>query len=255
MASYPVATAVVVLDHSFWDIVPGDRKKFSWTFHDGTQITDMVMLVGKVTKDHKRSEGIRVELSEDIFALPEAEFAVPPEPIQLVTAENPRNLDYVNLFTLPWYMTVNLIDPAVLPEDASTIEPDVFTGFAVAQEGDDTVSYQVWGEEPDNLGNLAYEQISTNTLTARAVLDVALVEEVTTTLVSFPNLTQGGLPAVGSLVLIGDVAEGLSEFAVISAVNPGVDYTLKRGVLGYNAESLVDQHASLHHQRHHEHRR
>lgn len=228
VASYPLATAEVEVDHSMWDIVPGEPVKLTWAFPNGDTITDMVMRVGEVTKGHKGNDKISVKLSEDIFALPVADFATPPDTLDPNTSENPRNLDYVNIFTLPYFWTVNLIDPGAL---SGLEEPEVFAGIAAAQEGGDTLQYRVLGEETDALGNAAFTSFGTNSILARALLTAPLVEEAETTLPALVNPTQGLTPAVGAFILIGDGAEADSELAIVTAINPGVDYTIKRGML------------------------
>ena len=232
--SYPLATAEVTLDHSFWDIVPGEPVKLTWMFPNGDTITDMVMRVGEVTKGHKGRDEISVKLTEDIFALPVAEFASPPKTLDTVDRENPRNIDYVAIFTLPYYMMVNEVDPDALsgiddPTGATSTES--FAGIVAAQEGVDTRTYEVLAEETiDALGTLGFVSQGNNTIVPRAVLDTALAGEVETVL-SVQTATQGLPPAVGAFVLIGDGTEALSEFAIITAVVTGVSYTLKRGML------------------------
>ncbi len=227
VGAYPLATMEATLSNEFWDVVPGQVFALDWTFRNGDAISGMAVRITEVERDHKGAGRIGVKMTEDIFALEAAEFTTLPTGEQLSAGEAPAELEFLQFFSLPYYFGVNLISAGVTFDEAAE---ETFFGILGATTSSDTVQYLVLGQETDGLGNTSYVDFGFNDVVARSVLDVALVEEISTTLTGgFPSPSTGPSAIVGTFVVISDGPEADHEIAVVDAVTPNI--TLKRGML------------------------
>lgn len=224
-AATPLASCDIEMDRSAWDHVPGDVIKIT-SPEDG--ISQLVMRVGPIDYGRNGNSAIRAALVEDVFSLAAAEYTTPPGTAWEDPSEEPSPADFSYVFTLPYFLVVNEVDPTVLAEDDG--HPTVFAGVLAAEDGQDTAEFELWGELTDAGGNSYNGSLGTKTIISHGVLAADLVAEVTSVIASFDDRTQGVGPTVGGLLIIGDGEEDEVEFAYVSAFDIS-GYTIKRGVL------------------------
>lgn len=224
VASAPLASCDLECDRAAWDILPGDVIKLV-SPEDG--ITSIIMRVGPVDYGKPGDSKIKANLVEDIFALPLAEYSVPPPPAWEDSSEDPAVAASTYVFTLPYYMVVNVVDGLA---SAGTEYPVVFAGVLAAQTGSDTHEFELIGETADTIGNVISEDVGTRSIASRATLPDDIAEEVETLIAGFPDRTTGEGPAVGGFVVIGDSAESEVEMGLVVAADVG-GFTIRRGVL------------------------
>lgn len=224
-ASAPLASCEIEADRSGWNLLPGGVLKLQSPEDDG--IAEIIMRVGPVDYGKPGSSKVKVTLVEDVFALPLAEYVEPPTSGWTDTSEDPAPAAYSYVFTLPYFTVIYEVDPNARSGFAY---PIVFAGVLAAQTGQDTQSFELLGKSVDAAGNAVTIELGTMTIASRAELEVALAAEAQTTVLSFPNRTQGRGPQIGGFVLIGNAAESGVELALITAYSAS-GYALNRGVL------------------------
>lgn len=227
VGAYPLATLEAVLSNENWDVVPGQVFALDWTFRNGDSISRMAVRITEVDRNHKGKGKIRVKLAEDIFALEAAEFTELPGGEELAPGEEPAELEFIQFISLPYYFGVNLISAGVTFDETAE---ESFFGILGATTSTDTVQYDVLGQEGGSLGSDEYVSFGYNTLIPRSVLDVALVEEIETTLSGgFPSPTSGPSAVAGTFVVISDGPEEDQEIAIVTSVTPNI--VMQRGML------------------------
>jgi hypothetical protein len=223
-AATPLASCDIEMDRSAWDHVPGDVIKIT-SPEDG--ISQLVMRVGPIDYGKNGNSSIKAALVEDVFSLAAAEYSTPPGTEWEDPSEEPSPADFAYVFTLPYFLVVNEVDPTV-STDAEY--PTVFAGVLAAEDGQDTAEFELWGELTDAGGGSYEASLGTKTIISHGLLAVDLVEEATSVIAGFDERTQGTGPTVGGLLIIGDGEEDEVELAYISAFDIS-GYTVKRGVL------------------------
>lgn len=224
VASAPLASCDLECDRTAWDLLPGDVIKLV-SPEDG--ITSIFMRVGPVDYGKPGDSKVKVNLVEDIFALPLAEYSVPPPPQDNDNSEDPAPAAFTYIFTLPYYMVTNEVDATA---SAGVEYPVVFAGVLAAQTGSDTHQFDLIGETTDAVGNVISEDLGTRSIASRATLPVDIVEEIETLIDAFPDRTTGEGPAVGGLVVIGNGDETQVELGLVVGADE-TGFTIRRGVL------------------------
>jgi hypothetical protein len=223
-ASTPLAKCDIEINRTAWALLPGDCCVLD-SPEDG--IDSIVMRVGPVDYGKPGDSTVRVSLVEDIFSLALADYTEPPESEWTDPSEPPSTADHAGIITLPYYVTVNLIDAAILE---GVDYPEVFAGVLAAEDGQDTDTFELYGEATNAAGGTGYENFGTKTIASRATLPNPLAIEVETVILSFPDRTQGNGPVAGGLMIIEGSDETDSEICLVSDF--GVSgYTFTRGVL------------------------
>jgi hypothetical protein len=223
-ASTPLAKCDIEVNRSAWDLLPGDCCVLN-SPEDG--IDSIVMRVGPVDYGKPGDSTVRTSLMEDVFSLALADYSEPPESLWVDTSESPSAADHTEIVTLPYYLVTNLIDASIV---AGVDYPEVFAGVLAAEAGQDTQTFELLGQETNAAGVIGYANFGTRTIASRATLAAAIAAEVETTILSFPDRTQGNGPVVGGLMLIEGADETVSEICLVSDLGVG-GWTFKRGVL------------------------
>lgn len=225
-AATPLASADLTIDRTEWDIVDGEPFVLNWP---ELGVSQLIMRVADLDRGEPQETPIRISAVEDVFGFDLAVFEDPPDTKHVDTGELPSAIDYTQALTLPYFFAVNEIDPSI---SADVEYPEVFAGMLAGQDGVDTARYVLLAETTDTLGNTVFEEVARNTILARGTLDATLAAEASSSLATFPALTQGQGPVVASFVIIGSGADVDIEIAAVSVADPGgAGYTLLRGML------------------------
>jgi hypothetical protein len=197
VASAPLCACDVVLNRKFWDLVPGDVVKVTWPDYG---LNELVMRVGKVDYGMPGDQAIKVNLVEDVFAIPAGSYVSPPSSGWVDPSEPPApipaNLQHV--VTLPSYFLANLMD-------ASSIEdPEVRAGVLVTQTGQDTFAYNLLSYLANAGGTQEWTYIDQLPTLGYAPLPVALEREATSTIADLNPIYGSTYPKVGAFIWIGE---------------------------------------------------
>jgi len=226
-AASPLAVVELELDRKHWDITDGEVINFSWSEYG---VSQLLLRVTDLDRGSPDDAPIRVTLVEDVFGQDKAVFETPGSTKHVVTDEEPENVDFWNIITLPYYFVANLIDGSIA---SATAYPEVFSGLLAADDGADTFSYELLREQTNSLGNPEFQSVQDNSIVSYGTLAVALAQEATSTIAVAPSLTSGSGLKNGSFLIIG-TDDDVQEIAVVSVANPGGsgdDYTILRGML------------------------
>lgn len=223
-SSTPLASCDIEVNRTAWDLLPGDVCILN-SPEDG--INSIVMRVGPVDYGKPGDSKVRAQLIEDIFSLPTADYTIPPDTEWENPAEQPSPADETLIFTLPYFFAVNQIDATILD---GTAHPEVFAGILAAEEGQDTSEFELYGSETDATGTVTQGQLGTKSIASYAELSEALEPEVTSSLPTFADRTQGHGPSVGGFMYIEGTDETDHELCLVTAVTSSA-VTVNRGVL------------------------
>lgn len=225
-AATPLASCEIEVNREAWNLLPGDVVILNSPEDD---IVSIVMRVGPVDYGKPGQPTVKASLVEDVWALPLAEYTVPPDTLAEETSEEPTAADNTLIVTLPYFVTVNTIDAGTL---AGMDYPEVFAGVLASEEGTDGDDFDLYGEVTDGGGNTTFEDIGTKSITSRGTLPDAIDAEVETVIVSFPDRTQGHGPTVGGFMLIEGDGEDEHELCLVTAFDGSpTAYTFQRGAL------------------------
>jgi hypothetical protein len=223
-ASTPLAKCDLEVNRVAWALLPGDCCVLN-SPEDG--IDSIVMRVGPVDYGKPGDSTVRTSLVEDVFSLALADYSEPPVSQWVDTSEYPSVADHTKVVTLPYYLVTNLVDAAIV---AGLDYPEVLAGVLAAEAGQDTQTFELFGQATNAAGVTDYENFGTKAIASRATLAAALAAEVETVIPSFPDRTQGNGPVVGGLMLIEGAGETTSEICLVSDLGTG-GFTFQRGVL------------------------
>jgi len=233
VASAPLCACDAVLNRKYWDLVPGDVVKVTWPDYG---LNELVMRVGKVDYGMPGNQAIKVNLVEDVFAIPVGSYVTPPSSGWTDPSEPPAPIPAVlqQVVTLPSYFLANLMDASSLED------PEVRAGVLVTQTGQDTFSYNLLSLIANSAGTQEWTYIDQLPTLGYAPLPVALVREATTTIPDLNPIYGTTYPKVGSFIWIGRpenfneaAGEGSfsrAELCLITAYG-AQGWTLMRGVL------------------------
>lgn len=223
-AATPLATVEIDVDRTGWNLLPGGLVKLRYPEHG---VYDLVLRLGPVNYGKPGSPTIKITATEDIFTQQEQAYVLPPETGWEDPSEEPAPMAHVTPLTLPAFLVVNSTDVSV----SDTTFPEVVVGFLAAQNGNDTISYDLIGETVDVAGNFSMGNLGTRSPLGRAILQSPLAAEATTEVSGFPGATGPINPEVARFVFIGDGSEETTEIALIRSGSETDGWVLERGVL------------------------
>jgi len=235
VASAALCACDAILNRKYWDLVPGDVVKITWPEYG---LNELVMRVGKVDYGLPGNQAIKVNLVEDVFAIPAGTYVSPPSTGWIDPSEDPAPIpaSLQTVVTLPAYFLANL-----LGEAAEVVEfPEVRSGVLVTQTGQDTFSYNLESFLADAGGTSGWTYVDQLPTLGYGLLQQGLVRENSTVVTSLVALYGTTMAKVGCFVWIGAQADfneaatdkcfSRAELCLITASGPS-GWTLRRGVL------------------------
>lgn len=224
VASAPLTSVELEVNRDAWDLVPGDVFVLQYADYG---VESMVIRVGTIDYGRDGEPTIKVSGVEDIFSLPFTDYAEPPQTGWVDPSEDPQPMAFSYLLTLPYFFVAANLDSAEL---SSFTYPEAYVSILAAQTGQDTFSFDLLGQDFDNLGNPVVTSLGQKNCVGRAVLSTVLTRQATSSITSFSNLSGILFPNSNVFMVIPGTSEQESEICLISNYN-GVSYTLFRGVL------------------------
>lgn len=222
-SAQPLATCDAELDHTLYDLIPGEVVLLHWPEKGIEQLVVRVGLVNRGTSDDSR---IKTNLYEDIFSLSAASYLVPPTTEWEDPSTDPAALVNVLVHTAPAFIAANRLQVS----SPSEIEyPEVITVILAAPNSADDQGFELIGEVSDTTGTVAWTSFGERQFIGSATLTVSLVAEASSNISSFTS-PSGPTPLAGQLVFIGDESETEHEIALVYEVTES-GWTLHRGVL------------------------
>lgn len=225
-AAAPIALAEVELDRSFWGILPGSVLKFVWP---EKKIYDpLVMRVMNISYGKRGAPALKVLLIEDVFSLAKGGVPEAPGTEWGAVDEDAAPMEFVSIFTLPAFLASRELGRSV----TSLAYPEVIAGLLTFQEGQDTIAYNLWSEQPLANGELVWSDLGIKSITGRGTMITPVYQEAVSLVDGFPLIDRGRGPEVGGFVVFGSGGDTDSEIALIRAYDADEDaWTLDRGVL------------------------
>lgn len=223
-ASYPIASVDVAVDRSAWSRVPGEVVAVTWPEHG---LFRLPMRVGPIDYGRPKSPRIKINLVEDVFAIPATSYVDTPGSQWTDPTNPPTPLAYYTFLNAPYYMLSRIVgDDAA----AALAYPQQYVIALTAQNTLDTSSVDMLSEVVTNVGTTEIERVATLSLAGRGTVSTALAKAARTALPALGSAFGNTGAEVGTLVLIGSDAETHAELAVIESVSGGVGQ-LRRGAL------------------------
>ena len=226
VAAAPAASADIEMDRTGWDLLPGEVVRVDWPEY---KLSNVVMRVGQVNYGKSGQPSIKFSVVEDVFALGRSDVEVPPGTSWIDPAEEPRPLEFIRVFSLPYYMTLLALGQ-VETDGVMDAYPDTLAGFLATQTGEDTPSYLLQAETPLPEGGTTFADRTDLSIVSRAELIAPLIREAESVVASFANLIGDEGPQVSGFIWIGDADDDRAELVLISASGAS-GWTLKRGML------------------------
>lgn len=223
-ASTPTAVFEIEVDRSAWDSVPGGCAKLIYPEYG---IDGLIVRVAKVDYGKAGSPTIKLSASEDIFSLPQGDYADPTSTAWVSPSKSPTPLDRVRIITAPGFFVSSTLTAA---DADALVYPDVMAAVLASSSNDDTSSYELYGQNTEANGEVVADSKGVKPLLGFSTLLTALPAEGTTLVESIGAITGGAGPRPGGFLFIGDVAEAAQEIALIQSIDE-TGMLLKRGVL------------------------
>lgn len=220
---FPIASCDAEVDRSLWNAKPGDVVKLVWPEHGITQSYMRVMEVGY---GNAKAGKVTLRMIEDIFGIGSTVFNSPGETLWV----NPRTVaaPITNrmLTTAPAYLAAKALGKNDVTQ---LVSPEAATLVLAARNTPDYNDFDLYAPVTLVNGTVQPVDLGTKAFTTRALLNAPMVQESTTFLVDiFSSI--GTVPSAGDMLFIGEVADNLSEIAVVQSVGAsGVE--IKRGLL------------------------
>lgn len=221
VASSPLATCRATVNRTAWSVVPGDVVKLSWPEHG---IESMIMRITEVDYGKTSDSSIKLTLIEDVFGLDAGEFYTSPSTGWEDNSAEPAPIDFAQVFTLPYYLTIQLgADATALQDD------DVYVAVLGADANPATSQYTIVYETATPTAQTVWSGTETRSLISRTTLGAALPFAVTSAAVSINALTKGYGVDVDFIAVIG-TDDDEQELCIVSAVGTNT-VSLIRGCL------------------------
>lgn len=224
-AAAPIALAEVELDRSFWNILPGEVLPMTWPDED---IEGLAMRVMEIDYGKRGEPALKVSLLEDVFSLTHAAVSAVPATLWGAVDEDAAPMEFVSIFTLPAFLAARELGRAA----TDIAYPEVVAGLLTAQNGLDTIAYNLYGEEPMANGDMVWTDLGVKSILGRAEVITPVYQEAASTVNGFPFIEKGRGPEVGGFAVFGDGSDADSEIALIRSYDEDDEFwTLDRGVL------------------------
>lgn len=224
VASSALASVDISADRSGWSLVPGDVFELIYPEYN---IASMIIRITSINYGADGSPTVRITGVEDVFSLPITQYISPPTTSWIDPSEDPAPMAYSNLFTLPYFFVSSILSSGDL---ANFNYPEAFVAIAAAQTGSDTFSFDLLGQEFDNLGNPITSVLGRLNCVGRALLSNNLARQNVSVITSFTDFRGTVFPAENVFMLIVGTTEKVSELTLITNVS-GPNYTVNRGAL------------------------
>ncbi|AOR76562.1 phage tail protein [Novosphingobium resinovorum] len=221
-ASAPIALYDIEVDRSAWDFVPGGCVRLHYPQYG---IDDVVLRISDIDYGKPGTPAIKISTMEDIFALDSADYDLGDDTQWEDPANDPAAAAYARVITVPAFFASRQVGLSAAEY------PSVYAAALVSHSNDDTTSYDLYGIGTLPNGEVVADLIGNRATIGHAILPYALVAEGATILETFGVTVGGPGPLPGGFVIIGNVAEGGHEIALIDAYDDATGWTLKRGVL------------------------
>lgn len=229
-AAAPLASVEIEADRAAWDLLPGGVFKLNYP---ELGISGLVLRIGNINYGRPGESTIKISTIEDIFSEPQSSFVTPDDTGWEDPSSDPTELDYVQIMTLPTFLTGPAVSLFGQPEPEY---PEVLAGVLGATTNTDTASYDLYAEVTLATGETVLENIGAKPPMSRTVLAEEISAEAETTLtgaaLGVPGATVGEGPVNAGFVMFGEDGDTNNEIAIIGSIDGDNSFlTLLRGVL------------------------
>lgn len=223
-SSSPLASVEMVVNREAWYLIPGDTFKLEYPEYG---IETLICRVTNIDYGKPGQPEIKVTAVEDVFALPISSFTNPPVTEWEDTSEEPSPIDNVRIITAPYYFLANLIPDA----DLNSLQyPEAFSMILASENGQDTFSYDLLGEDSDATGTPELVSLGQRNPVGRSLLPSSLAAEATTIIPDFGTVLGGPGPQIGAFAMV-DRGSELEDEVMLIVGNSGSGWEVQRGVL------------------------
>lgn len=208
-SAYPVFSAILTVDRSMWNTLPGAILRFSWE-DDG--IVEMPVRVMAVDYGKPKDRKIKLIVVEDIFGLDQTNFSTAPltnwDPLREVAVP----FDHEFAITAPLPM---LQQTGVNVDDLDADYPSVGVLLHGAHDALNAIDMEAHTLVTLGTGSTVVQPVLTSNVQEAQAITVALVPEVMSRLpVALIDTLGLGLAVEGDVYLLG-TAEGAHEFIML----------------------------------------
>ncbi|MDX0622895.1 hypothetical protein GOD54_23635 [Sinorhizobium medicae] len=220
----PLAAIEGVANRIAWDWMPGDVVLLTWPKYN---IYKLPVRVGTVDRGAPGDPGITITAVEDVFALPDNAYSIPPGSEWEDTSSKPFPLTLVQPVSIPYFMAAQ--DQG--GDAAAAVEyPDTYVAVMAAAEVNDAYGFQLYTKGVDFAGNAAYLDLGPKSMTPYSLLPQALVKEANSLMGRFVTSYGAATLRPGVILWVGTEGEN-HEIMVVTAVSDVGNISLQRGGL------------------------
>lgn len=220
----PLAAIEGVANRIAWDWMPGDVVLLTWPKYN---IYKLPVRLGTVDRGAPGDPGITVTAVEDVFALPDNPYTIPPESEWNDGSVEPFPLTLVRPVSVPFFMAAQ--DQGV--EAAAVIAyPATYVAVMAASAIDDAYGFQLYTKGVDFAGQPAYLDLGPKSLTPYSLLPQPMVKEASSLIGAFVTAYGATDIAAGSLLWVGTEGDD-HEIMVVTEVTSEGNISLQRGGL------------------------
>ena len=136
--SFPVATGVIEVDRSQYDITPGDVRELTWVF-GSTTVTRLPIRITKVNRGRILDNIIRLDWAQDVFSFNAGSFADPPDTGWIAPDDTAQTPVAEQLLEVPYRIT----------DDLGANVTDLQVGIILVRGGSLEVGYNTFATVTD----------------------------------------------------------------------------------------------------------
>lgn len=225
-ASAALSSANVVLDRTFWDIIPGEVFLLTWPEY---QLSGVVMRAGSINFGRKSDSAIKVSLLEDIFSLEKPPVNSPPESQWEDPSSLPGPMSAMEVITVPSYFVLSGDFQAAAQ---TLIYPEVLAAVFGYRNDPDTASFMLMAEGVGSTGASGFLPQGNKSLVERTILATAMAAAAMSRLpdILIQNKKRG--PEIGGFIWLGAGSDAAMEITQVTAFDEATqEWVLARGVL------------------------
>lgn len=223
-SGYPLYSATLEVDRTFWDVSPGDVLKLSWA-EDG--IANMIVRVFQVDYGSRKDRTIKLEVSEDVFALAQTSYVETQTSEWYDGRQTPSPLDA--------QFGMGIMAPLITGAGVALADLDAeYPATGVLFWGDHNykrvLDIALYTEVTDKTGATSIGSVKSVLPTESLVLDIALAEEATSVIHEDYIDQVRYEPRPGDFLVLGS-SEDLHEIVMLYSYNAGtLEWTVARGI-------------------------